>query len=468
MVAHNADITVQDRHHITLHRADSVTTAHRMRFILDDLRALPKNIRALLMTTFVSRAGANVMPFLVLFLTQVHEYSPQRAESLFALYGLGAVLASLCGGVLTDRFGSRTIMLLSYCGAAMAAALLIAVHGIVAVAITIFLTGFAIDLIRPAGTTLISRMLSGKAMVTAFSLQHTMLNAGVILAPMIGTWLLLHFGFSRMFLWQIVTELICVYIAWRFIVEVPSAVRAIAASTAVSSTSAASSSSSSCESSDDTLENTQTAKPLAARIPWRTYGFSLWLTFIFLLQMILSYSLLPLFVRDTLHGPMWWFASTTSYNATGILLCAYLITRIVARWHPFLVSGIGVAIVCVGSACFTFAHDFTGLLGAETIFTLGEAITAAQLYNVIALLAPPSLRGRMFGLSHAVAGAAGMVTPLLVGFALQHFSPRDIWLGSLPLAVSTWCAGYIGYRLTPWMTPRADGNAASCVAEEVG
>src|SRR5678816_3908251 len=80
------------------------------------LAGLPRTFWVLCAGMFVNRCGAFVVPFLSVYLTQVRGESIASAGVVAALYGLGAMLASLLGGYCADHFGRRATMLTALAG----------------------------------------------------------------------------------------------------------------------------------------------------------------------------------------------------------------------------------------------------------------------------------------------------------------------------------------------------------------
>src|SRR4029078_4198651 len=74
---------------------------------------LPRTFWILCAGIFVNRAGAFVVPFLSVYLTQARGYPAATAGFVAALYGAAARSASLIGGYLADHVGRRRTMLLA-------------------------------------------------------------------------------------------------------------------------------------------------------------------------------------------------------------------------------------------------------------------------------------------------------------------------------------------------------------------
>src|SRR5438552_483924 len=77
-----------------------------------NVRELPRAAWLLVAGSFVNRFASFAVVFLVLYLTR-RGISPARAGLAVAVWGVGAVLASLIGGHLADRVGRRHTVVLS-------------------------------------------------------------------------------------------------------------------------------------------------------------------------------------------------------------------------------------------------------------------------------------------------------------------------------------------------------------------
>ncbi|MDO0930387.1 MFS transporter [Streptomyces sp. DG2A-72] len=66
----------------------------------------------------IGRLGCFVAPFLVLYLTAERGYSASFAGLVAALFGAGGAVASVVGGMLADRMGRRTTLLVAQVTAA--------------------------------------------------------------------------------------------------------------------------------------------------------------------------------------------------------------------------------------------------------------------------------------------------------------------------------------------------------------
>ena len=116
----------------------------------------------------------------------------------YALFGIGA----LPGGVLADRFGSRTLILACLGGMGLSFVLLSFATGIVTIAIALAAWGIAASVYHPSGLALISTGVENRG--TAFAYHGTAGNIGIAFGPLVTALLLINFD------WRIVTRLLVI------------------------------------------------------------------------------------------------------------------------------------------------------------------------------------------------------------------------------------------------------------------
>ena len=117
--------------------------------LIQNIRAMPREVWIIVAGTFINRFGTFVMPFLAIYLTR-QGYGAAQAGIAVSAYGAGHLCASMLGGHLADRIGRRdTIALSMFTSAVTMLALSQARTYPVIVLITI-LAGAAAELYRPA------------------------------------------------------------------------------------------------------------------------------------------------------------------------------------------------------------------------------------------------------------------------------------------------------------------------------
>lgn len=108
----------------------------------------------------------------------------------YGLFGLGA----LPGGILVDRFGSRTLIVACLFGMGTSFLLLSVLPGLVGVSIALALWGIAASVYHPAGLTLISKGVEQRG--SAFAYHGMAGNIGIASGPFVTAVLLLAFDWQ--------------------------------------------------------------------------------------------------------------------------------------------------------------------------------------------------------------------------------------------------------------------------------
>lgn len=116
----------------------------------------------------------------------------------YALFGIGA----LPGGVLADRYGSQTLILICLAGMGLSFLILSFATGLVTIAVALAGWGVAASVYHPSGLSLISTGVENRG--TAFAYHGMAGNVGIALGPLVTALLLVTFD------WRIVTRLLVV------------------------------------------------------------------------------------------------------------------------------------------------------------------------------------------------------------------------------------------------------------------
>jgi MFS family permease len=146
---------------------------------------LPRSFWVLWAGTLVNRLGGFVAPFLALYLVQGRGVRIEVAGVVVSMYGVGAMVASLLGGVLADRLGRRTTLLISLLvGPPLMLGLGLA-HSITAIALLAALVGAVYELYRPAVGAMVADVVAAADRPRAYGHLYWAINLGAALAPVL-------------------------------------------------------------------------------------------------------------------------------------------------------------------------------------------------------------------------------------------------------------------------------------------
>lgn len=116
----------------------------------------------------------------------------------YALFGIGA----LPGGILADKFGSRTLILGCLAGMGLSFLVLSFAIGVVTIAVALALWGIAASVYHPSGLALISTGAENRG--SAFAYHGMAGNVGIAFGPLVTALLLINFD------WRVVTRLLVI------------------------------------------------------------------------------------------------------------------------------------------------------------------------------------------------------------------------------------------------------------------
>ena len=134
----------------------------------------------------INRIGAMVLPFLGIYMTSSLGFSLKEAGIVLSFFGVGAVLGSLLGGWLTDKYGHFQVQLNSLLWAVPIFILLPFLTSVQSLSAGIFTLSLITEIFRPANSVSISAYAKPENITRAFSLNRMALNLGFSIGPALG------------------------------------------------------------------------------------------------------------------------------------------------------------------------------------------------------------------------------------------------------------------------------------------
>lgn len=373
-----------------------------------NLRALPLQVWILFGGTFINRFGTFVMPFLVIYLTR-QGYSVAHSGLAVSGYGAGHLIASMLGGYLADRIGSRYTIVLSMLVSSAAMVALSLARGYAVILVITLLAGSAAEMYRPAAGALIGDLVPQEQHVTAFAVFRLSLNLGFAAGPATAGLLADH-SFLFLFLGDAVTSLACGMIA---LVALPHRLRSHSqhqrASGAIR----------------HALRNEPFLLFLLATLCVTWIEFQITSTF-------------PLYLQASGYAAKT-YGFLISLNGVLVVLFELALTGWTQRLPPQPVIALGYALFAIGYALIGLAHSIPVLMMTVAVWTVGEMVFAPVAGAYVTNLAPEQYRGRyqgMWGLTWSI----GMLLGPTLGTLLYQRNESVYWS-------TVACAGLIGASL---------------------
>ena len=350
--------------------------------------------------TLVNRAGAFVLPFLAFYLTDELDLTPSFVGLVLGGFGLGSVVASLVGGVLSDRLGRRPVLLGSQLGTAATLVVLGVTTSQAGVVLLVALLGLTSNSARPAFSAMTTDILAPEDRVSAFSLNYWAINLGFAIAPALGG-LLAKAGYLTLFLADAATTLVFAVLVF---LKVPESRPEVV------------------------VVEGERPGSLADVFRDRVFLVVVGLTVLFALVFMQHLSALPVQMGDDgLSASQ--YGTVIALNGLLIVFVTVPLTRWLQAYDSAKVLAVSSTFVALGFGATAWASSVPAYAATVVVWTIGEVIGAATGPTVVAGLSPAAMRGRyqgVFGFSFA---AAAMVAPLLGGWVYQHLGGTVLWVG---------------------------------------
>ena len=145
-------------------------------------------------TGFTRTASFMSLPFLVFYLTHHIQFTPMQVGIILGVMGLGAALGGFVGGYLSDLFGRGFIIVISL------AAWTFCFFGFVLAQeyVTFILLSFSHGLCRaffePTSQALMADLTVQRKRLKVFSYRYMAINIGMVIGPLLGTFLFQSIG----------------------------------------------------------------------------------------------------------------------------------------------------------------------------------------------------------------------------------------------------------------------------------
>jgi MFS family permease len=379
-----------------------------MESIRSEYRRLPTAYWTLFVGTLINKAGGFVVPFLALYIV-ARGGSEADAGLVVALYGGGAILAGLTGGLLADRVGRRATMLLSLFGGAVTMLAVGFSHTLLTTGANTFLMGWVAEMYRPAVSAATADLVPVADRPCAYAHLYWANNLGFAIAPTVGG-LVASMSYTALFVVDAVTM-----IGYGILVlaRVPETRPDVASPGELGSSG----------------RSIVGFGPALADLPF--VGFVV-LMLGLTLVMWQDRSALPLDLRrhgihETAYG---WLMCV---NGVLVILFQPSITRMLSSSSRTAVLAGASLLFGIGYGLYGVVDSVSGYLLAIVLWTTGEIAIVPVAAAVVADLAPADQRGRYQGVYAMSFGIASCVGPLLGITVLHHGGGPTLWLGCFAL-----------------------------------
>jgi len=185
--------------------------------ILKPYQGLSREIWLMALTMLINRAGAMVIPFLSLYLTNFLDFTLEDVGWIMSCYGFGSLAGVFIGGKLSDTFGYYKVMYLSLLGTSLIFFSIQFITDFYSLCLGVFSLTLIADMFRPAVWVALDDYSEVENRTRSVTLIRLAINLGFSLGPALGGLLITYISYSSLFWVDGITCLIASFIIIRFL-----------------------------------------------------------------------------------------------------------------------------------------------------------------------------------------------------------------------------------------------------------
>ncbi|MEU3091558.1 MDR family MFS transporter [Streptomyces massasporeus] len=377
---------------------------------------LPRPFWWLWTSILISRLGSFVAPFLVLYLTAERGYTASFAGLVAALFGAGGAVASVVGGMLADRVGRRTTLLVAQVAAAGLTAALGFADRPLLIAVLACTAGAASTASRPVMQTIMADVVPPAERVRAFSLYYWAVNVGFGFAAA-SAGFISSYGYRWLFLIEAAATLLSTLLI---------AVRLPETMTDPAET--------------DGEDGHEKSAGFRTVLRDRPFLAAVGLSFLLIMVFQQAAAGLPVAMdRDGLTAAQ--YGLVISLNGILIVALQLPLGRRLEGSNPGRLLVLAALLCGGGFGLNALAGGVAVYAIAVLVWTLGEIVHSPLNMGLIARFSPNTARGRYQGIHASSWAIAAMAAPLCAGIVIDRFGPDTLWAACTVLGVSA-AVGY--------------------------
>ncbi len=157
-----------------------------LKIYFDSFKGLSSESWMLALVMLINRAGSMVLPFLGVYMTDHLGFSIKHTGIILSFFGIGSVLGSWLGGLITDKLGEFKVQAFSLLLSVPLFCIIPLFTSEIGLAMIIMTQSAVSEAFRPANSVAITRYAKPGNITRAFSLNRMAVNLGFSIGPALG------------------------------------------------------------------------------------------------------------------------------------------------------------------------------------------------------------------------------------------------------------------------------------------
>ena len=157
-----------------------------LKIYADSFKGLSPESWMLALVMLINRAGSMVLPFLGVYMTQHLHFNLKVTGIVLSFYGIGSVIGSWLGGVITDKIGEYKVQTYSLLLSVPLFCIIPLFKTEAGLAAIILILSIISESFRPANSVAVTKYATDSQIIRAFSLNRMAINLGFAIGPALG------------------------------------------------------------------------------------------------------------------------------------------------------------------------------------------------------------------------------------------------------------------------------------------
>ena len=393
-----------------------------LKIYINSFKGLSAESWMLALVMLINRSGSMVLPFLGVYMTDHLKFDIQNAGIVLSFFGIGSVVGSWFGGMITDKFGEFKVQGLSLLLSVPMFCLIPLFQTEVGLAMIIFAQSCISEAFRPANSVAITKYAKPENLTRAFSLNRMAMNLGFSIGPALGG--------------------ILSAISYDFLFYSNAAGALLAGITYILFFR---------NRKYKNPENPKNITELKFASPYKDYRFLLFCFACFLFSVCFFQLLntLTIFYKKEAHLSQQQIGYILGFSGLLIVLVEMILVQIAEKYLRLKYTlFIGTILCAISFAMLPLGTSIWFLVLSIGILSIGEIWTLPFMATVTALRSGPNNKGVYMGILGMSFSISFIITPFLGTFIAENFGFTILWIGT-GILMTIAAIGF--YFIIPWM-----------------